>query len=321
MNLFIFLCIFIVVESFPTNFPQCDDLCRNYLIEYEYIDGYNNHNLVHLSEDKIKQGILKLQTDAGLEKTGIMDKNTIKIINTPRCGVKSSFNERVKRFVTFKAFNTTIQNEKNETVIKWFVDNTIKLQQLDNSFIQRTINHAFQIWANTSLLYFEKVNVEKEANIVIKFVKGDHGDGFPFDGPGRVLGHAFFPGSHLEGHVHLDLDEKWSIYGYNNTINLLHTSIHELGHALGLGHSSQNKSIMYAWYNPSIMQLSDDDTFAINDLYGVRPRYRFGPIYNAKTPPYTTTTAPYITTTKRYNMNLFKRLIIENSKVSMYLKS
>lgn len=320
MNLLIFLCIFIAVESFPTNFPQCDDLCQNYLIKYEHIDYNNHNNLVHLSEDKIKQGILKLQTDAGLEKTGIMDKNTIKIINTPRCGVKSSFNERVKRFVTFKGFDT-IKNKRNETVIKWFVDNTVKLQQLDNSIIQTTINYAFEIWANTSLLYFEKVSVEKEANIVIKFVKGDHGDGFPFDGPGQVLGHAFYPGSQLGGQVHLDLDEEWSVYGYNNTINLLHTSIHELGHALGLGHSSQNKSIMYAWYNPSIMKLSDDDKFAINDLYGVRLKYRFGPIYDAKTPLYTTTAAPYTTTTKRYNMNLFKRLIIENSKVSMYLKS
>jgi predicted Zn-dependent protease len=324
MNLLIFLCIFVGVESFPLK--ECDDLCQDYLIKYGYAtsdrrsDSNNSNNLVQFNtqspkgqlapSDRRSDGIINLQKDAGLEETGVMDEQTIKIMNTPRCGVKSSIN-RIKRFVTFKAFNTT-KNKKNEMIIKWFIHLNLGLD-MDNSLIQTTFNYAFQIWSNTSLLHFEKTNTEKEANIVIQFVNGDHKDGFPFDGPGNVLGHAFYPGSQLEGQVHLDLDEKWSIYGYNNTISLLHTAIHELGHSLGLGHSSQKKSIMYAWYNPSNLKLDDDDRFAIDDLYGVRPQYRFGPRYN--------TTIKNTYTTKKYNMNMFKRLIIENSKVSMYLKS
>ena len=45
---------------------------------------------------------------------------------------------------------------------------------------------------------------------------------------------------------------------------------HELGHSLGLGHSKDRESIMYAYYKSSMPAsgLTDDDVKAIQYLYG-----------------------------------------------------
>jgi hypothetical protein len=193
-------------------------------------------------------------------------------------------------------------------------------------------------WSNTALLSFREVSNENEANITIKFLEGNHGDGYDFDGPGQVLAHAFYPASDRGGDAHFDLGEKWTLWDEEDGTSLFSVALHEMGHSLGLSHSSQKNSVMYAWYQSESTELQEDDKLAINTVYGLRPEYRFVPldpkhrIYKPQittTPPSTTT--PSIkrfttknkvpTTTKRYKMNIFKKLLIQNSRVYIYPKS
>lgn len=254
MKLYIFICI---VGHFSNAYPifsdlskpqGCDEQCQlNYLVKYGYINPLSNS--IMEKEESIKQGIVNLQKEAGLEETGVMDKITTNLIQSPRCGVLFDSVRRQKRFTIIKGWNT-LKNHKNETMVTWYLDLS-NFDQIKSNLSQNTIKTIFATamskWSNTSLLLMKEVLNKNEANITIKFLNGNHGDGYNFDGPGKVLAHAFYPGTGIGGDAHFDLGETWSIWG-NEGISLLSVAIHEIGHSLGLGHSSLNDSIMYAWY-------------------------------------------------------------------------
>ncbi|XP_052132214.1 matrilysin-like [Frankliniella occidentalis] len=66
---------------------------------------------------------------------------------------------------------------------------------------------ALEVWARPANLSFAEDN--KSPDIEVRFERGNHHDGFDFDGRGNILAHAFYPGTGLGGDVHLDWDERW----------------------------------------------------------------------------------------------------------------
>jgi hypothetical protein len=58
--------------------------------------------------------------------------------------------------------------------------------------ISKTIKAALQKWSFAADLTFTELK-EGEADIMIKFTSGDHGDKYKFDGRGKALAHAFYP--------------------------------------------------------------------------------------------------------------------------------
>ena len=130
------------------------------------------------------------------------------------------------------------------------------------------IQNAFQIWQSQCALTFTQVYTASQADIVVKWATRDHGDNSPFDGQGNVLAHGFFPppaGGFYSGHLHFDDDENWSVNGTG--IDLETVAIHELGHVLGLDHSTCPDAIMYPYYIGVHRGLSMDDITAIKTLY------------------------------------------------------
>lgn len=138
--------------------------------------------------------------------------------------------------------------------------------------VRRAIAEAFDVWSKNSTLKFQEVNPRSKADFTIAFESRDHGDGYPFDGPGNTVAHAFFPS---EGRIHFDDSEVWtaprSRYNQETGTNLVAVAVHEIGHALGLNHAKSRKSIMYPVYtgdSNEIPQLSTRDINAIRYLYG-----------------------------------------------------
>ncbi|CAI2356290.1 unnamed protein product [Caenorhabditis sp. 36 PRJEB53466] len=124
---------------------------------------------------------------------------------------------------------------------------------------------------------FTKAFADEKANIDIVFAAGDHDDGEPFDGKGNILAHAFFP--RYGGDVHFDEEENWSP-NKTNGVDLYAVAVHEIGHSLGLKHSSNHLSIMapfYKQYTGSVMHLHRDDILAVKRLYGSSLKVRKKP--------------------------------------------
>lgn len=96
-----------------------------------------------------------------------------------------------------------------------------------------------------------------------------------FDGNGAVLAHAFFPKGNECIELHLDSDENW-YRGTDETpigsVSLYWTLMHEIGHSLGLAHSSVRDSIMFPFYSDGRkVTLSQDDINGIQTFYGKPP--------------------------------------------------
>lgn len=73
--------------------------------------------------------------------------------------------------------------------------------------------------------------------------------------------------------IHLDIAEDW-YYGFdiasNGKISLFTVLLHEIGHSLGLAHTSDMYSIMYSFYSGETMSLSKDDIADIQQLYSTK---------------------------------------------------
>jgi hypothetical protein len=135
---------------------------------------------------------------------------------------------------------------------------------------QELVRAAFDLWAAQTPLTFTEVDDRDEADIEIGWATGDHGDGDPFDGPGRILAHATFPNPYSDRRVilHFDDDERW-VNSDQQNVDLLTVAAHEIGHVLGLDHSSDPNALMFAAYQGPRRFLGDDDIAGAQALYGI----------------------------------------------------
>jgi hypothetical protein len=134
--------------------------------------------------------------------------------------------------------------------------------------VQAEILRAFAAWSSRIDVTFQPASAPNlPRSISIAFASGAYGDAYAFDGPGRMLGHTFYPSpinsEPVAGNMHFDADEAW---GVGSGVDIYTVALHEIGHALGLGHSDDPNDVMYPYYRPG-RALSANDIGAALELY------------------------------------------------------
>ncbi|XP_040196152.1 matrix metalloproteinase-20-like [Rana temporaria] len=202
--------------------------------------------------------IKKMQEFFGLHVTGKLDYSTLSVMKKPRCGMPD-----VANYHLFPGEPKWQKNTLTYRVTKY----TPTMSKIE---VDGAIDMGLKAWSDAAPLNFVKID-QGEADIMVSFESGDHGDSYPFDGPRGTLAHAFAPGEGLGGDTHFDNAELWTSGA--NGFNLFTVAAHEFGHALGLGHSSDSSALMYPTYkyqHPAGFRLPKDDVKGIQTLYGTK---------------------------------------------------
>jgi hypothetical protein len=134
--------------------------------------------------------------------------------------------------------------------------------------LKASVSRALAEWSrHVQVSFHETPDARSTRSLNLLFASLAHGDPYPFDGPGRVLAHTFYPSppnsEPLAGDLHFDDAETW---GTNTSVDLFTVTLHEVGHALGLGHSDKPNAVMYPYYRRA-STLTQEDISAIQQLY------------------------------------------------------
>ncbi|GFP94132.1 metalloendoproteinase 1 [Phtheirospermum japonicum] len=243
-----------------------------------------NTNFTDIFDEQFETALISYQKNLGLPVTGKLDYNTMRVVVSPRCGVSditTASGQQLKttrRFAYFHGKPRWVRRRSTPMTLSYAFSQANVIGYVSPSDLKAVFRRAFSRWSAVIPVNFAEAEDYSLADIRIGWYHGDHGDGEAFDGVLGVLAHAFSPEN---GRFHLDAAERWAVdfteEKSKEAVDLESVATHEIGHVLGLAHSSAKDAVMYPSLSPRTkkVELRKDDVEGIQALYGSNPDYRY----------------------------------------------
>jgi hypothetical protein len=214
-----------------------------------------------LLDDPTSEGLARFQEFFGLPVTGEFDDATRARMTTHRCGMPDLADGAA--FVTRCSWPHPGLTYAFET----------GTNDVGGSSEFQAVRNAFFSWSSAVPLSFVETSADQNPDILIDWRPATDPD---LSMVGGVLAHADFPPAcgvvtnTLPKPVHFDDSEhQWVIGAVAGGFDVQTIALHEIGHILGLQHSTVAGSVMF----PSVAPNSTNQALTADDLGGIRQLY------------------------------------------------
>ncbi|MGN0014196.1 MAG: matrixin family metalloprotease [Candidatus Gastranaerophilaceae bacterium] len=134
---------------------------------------------------------------------------------------------------------------------------------------------AINIWNQLNCFKFVICDTPQNANIVINWVK----TGRIYEGMCKFR--SIIASEIRSVTIDIGLPNEHSPKTVNNN-SILHSILHELGHAAGLGHGIDENDLMYVPHKKSLNTPSNNDIYIVQKIYSVPPGTTYTELTNKK---------------------------------------
>jgi len=214
--------------------------------------------------------LARYQTMHALRPSGIFDEATREMMSRARCG----FPDVDPAAPAFSATSCT-WNKRELTYAFGTGTNDVA-----GNGERDPVRRAFATWSATTQFAFREVGTGDNPDILISWTQANCGDA---NMTGSTLAHSDYPpgcgyyGNALPRPLHFDDQEHaWTVGAAANSYDIETVALHEIGHILGLQHSSIAGAVMF----PTVSANATKRVLDADDIEGIRRQYPIrGPIF------------------------------------------